>query len=279
MLRGAPAEPGNEMKHGVIARIGGLAIGAACLFALISPAQAQENREEPPVTGSPNAIAKSDAIREQTIDDSAALFENKRLDPYKAAEAGIISFFAALLLLCLWLYLSRKMRRLIVERTTALQEEVEDKQRALDAHVESEERFRGLIEQASDGIFIADPDWRLMDVNNQGCAILGSSHEDLLARSIVELFPRYELPRLSDELESLHSGEPVMAERNMQRSDGTLVPIEVSIKKLSDGRLLGIFRDISKRKLAEEVLREREVQYRRLVESANPIAYEFDVAK
>jgi len=64
----------------------------------------------------------------------------------------------------------------------------------------------------------------------------------------------------------------------MQRNDGTLVPIEVSVKKLADGRLLGIFRDISKRKQAEEVLREREVQYRRLIESANAIPYEFDVA-
>jgi PAS domain S-box-containing protein len=266
------------MRYGVIARIGGLAACAVCFFVLlIGPATAQSQDLSP---GSDAAIEESEAIRQDTFEASKDLLNGGRSEAaFKAAAIGIASFFLAVLIFCLWLYLSRKMRKLIVERTTELQHEVEDKQRALEAHVESEERFRALIEQASDGIFIADPDWRLMDVNNQGCAILGSSHEELLARSIVELFPRYELPRLSDELESLHSGEPVMAERNMQRNDGTLVPIEASIKKLADGRLLGIFRDISKRKLAEEVLREREVQYRRLVESANAIPYEFDVAK
>ncbi|MDQ3023079.1 MAG: PAS domain S-box protein [bacterium] len=200
-------------------------------------------------------------------------------EDYAVLLLGLVVFFVAIIIVCIAVLISRRLSRLVTERTAELRNEVEDKARALDAHVESEDRFRALIEQASDGIFIADPDWRLMDVNNQGCAILGSSHQDLLARSIIELFPRYELPRLTDELESLDNGEPVVAERNMQRNDGTMVPIEVSIKKLADGRLLGIFRDISRRKQAEEVLREREVQYRRLIESANAIPYEFDLDK
>ena len=257
------------MKHGVIARTGWAAVGAAAWLASTSACLAQDS----------GAIALSEEKRLAALAQSKELMNGSIAPEFQALMVALIVLFVAILITSLTVLFSRRLRRLIVARTAELRNEVEDKQRALEAHVESEERFRALIEQASDGIFIADPDWRLMDVNNQGCAILGSSHEDLLARSIVELFPRYELPRLSDELESLHSGEPVMAERNMQRNDGTLVPIEVSIKKLADGRLLGIFRDISKRKLAEEVLREREVQYRRLVESANAIPYEFDVAK
>jgi len=37
----------------------------------------------------------------------------------------------------------------------------------------SEERYRGLVEHASDGIFIADPTGKYIEVNSSGCAMLG----------------------------------------------------------------------------------------------------------
>jgi two-component system, cell cycle sensor histidine kinase and response regulator CckA len=192
---------------------------------------------------------------------------------------SILTFFAIVLAVCLVILWSVKLRRKVNERTAELQREVEQRTRALEMHVQSEERFRALIDQASDGIYIADPTGTILDINTQGCTILDTSAEELVGSNLSDLVPKYELPRLRDELGQLQQGETVVSERNMQRADGTLVPIESSTKQLPDGRVLGIFRDISKRKLAEEVLREREVQYRRLIESANAIPYEFHIGK
>src|SRR4051794_35159319 len=135
------------MKHGVLARIGGLAIGAVGWLALRLTALAAEPMY-------------SDEDRVKVLHESTDLFSNSISKPYQALAIGVVALMLAILIFCVWLLLSRRLRKLITERTRALQHEVEDKQRALEAHVESEERFRALIEQASDGIFIADPDWR-----------------------------------------------------------------------------------------------------------------------
>jgi PAS domain-containing protein len=50
----------------------------------------------------------------------------------------------------------------------------------------SERRERELIEQASDGIFIAGPDGRLTDVNDAGCRMLGRLPEEIVGRGLAE---------------------------------------------------------------------------------------------
>jgi len=44
----------------------------------------------------------------------------------------------------------------------------------------SEYQYRSLFDQASDGIFIADPLGNFIDVNIYGCAMLGYSREEIL---------------------------------------------------------------------------------------------------
>ena len=51
----------------------------------------------------------------------------------------------------------------------------------------SEERFRTLVDQASDGIFITDAQGRYQDVNPAGCEMLGYTRQDLLGLSIADI--------------------------------------------------------------------------------------------
>ena len=52
---------------------------------------------------------------------------------------------------------------------------------------ESEERYRTLIEQASDGIFLNDDDGKLIEANTAGCKLLGYSHEEILRLTLQRL--------------------------------------------------------------------------------------------
>jgi len=65
----------------------------------------------------------------------------------------------------------------------------------------SEQRFRGLFDCMREGFFIADAlvdaegrihDWRLVDVNPSGCTQSGMRREQMVGRSIRELFPDLE---------------------------------------------------------------------------------------
>lgn len=115
----------------------------------------------------------------------------------------------------------------------------------------SEERFRELFEHASDGIFIADLDGRYTDVNGAGCALLGYARGEIVGKTIVDLIPAEDVPRLAESREQMLRGGVHIADWRLRRKDGTLVPVEVSAKILGDGRWLGFVRDITERREAE----------------------------
>jgi PAS domain-containing protein len=51
----------------------------------------------------------------------------------------------------------------------------------------SEARWRMFMEQASDGIFVADPNLKFVEVNAAACEMLGYTRAELLARSVPDV--------------------------------------------------------------------------------------------
>ena len=117
-----------------------------------------------------------------------------------------------------------------------------------------EDSYRALVEQASDGIFIADEAGRYLDVNASGCRLVGYSRDELLNKTIADLLPEGERERHTLFFQRIMDGETMMGDWLLQRRDGTLLPAEVSAKRLPDGRLQSIVRDISERKSSEDEL-------------------------
>ena len=131
------------------------------------------------------------------------------------------------------------------------------------------EIYRTLFEQAADGIFVSDANGRYVDVNPRGCEMLGYTREEILSKAVHDLISTVDLHTAPLKLDQLHPGNIVVSERNLICKDGSLLPVEISARRLSDGRLLGITRDISERKQTEQLLVESEARYRYLFEN-NP---------
>lgn len=113
-------------------------------------------------------------------------------------------------------------------------------------------RMRDLIEQASDGIFVADLSGRYTDVNTAGCRMLGYSREEIIGKTIMDLIPSEAVDRLLASRERMLRGGIDIDEWTLLRKDGFRLPVEVSAKILPDGRWQGLVRDITERKRAEE---------------------------
>ncbi|HET9450119.1 MAG TPA: ATP-binding protein [Aggregicoccus sp.] len=128
-----------------------------------------------------------------------------------------------------------------------------ERRRALVVVEQLQASQRSLVESAPDGIFLADLEGRYTDVNAAGQQLLGYSREELCGKTIMDLLPPEDLPRLEQVRQRLLAGEPDVAEWRLRRKDGTLVPVEVSAKILPDGRWQGFVRDITeRRRLAEQ---------------------------
>ncbi len=145
--------------------------------------------------------------------------------------------------------------------------------RAQNSLRESEEKLRAIFESALDGILLADVvTKKFTDCNPALCHMLGYTAEEINQRGIQEMHPKEELPRVFDEFERHLRGESrIAANIPFKRRDGsvfyadiTSAPVHLSGKVY----LLGIIRDVTERRRAEEILRITALKHQLLFESS-----------
>jgi PAS domain S-box-containing protein len=136
--------------------------------------------------------------------------------------------------------------------------DVTGRMRTEEALRESEARYRTLLRQAPDGIFVADADGRYQIVNEMGGQMLGYSHEEFLGMSFPDILAPEELSRFQDHLQLYRDtsiGHTISSEWCFRRKDGSVFVGEVMGRRLSDGRLQAILRDVTQRRQSERQLR------------------------
>ncbi len=124
---------------------------------------------------------------------------------------------------------------------------------------ESEERFRSLIEQGSDALYLADFEGNIVEVNERACISTGYTRKEMLSLKVKDLDPEFKKNNHQENIwNKLEPGKPVTLESEHKRKDGTTFPVEIRIGlTLISGRkfILGFARDIADRKKAEERLK------------------------
>lgn len=136
----------------------------------------------------------------------------------------------------------------------AIIENISERKAAYEKVLKSEELYRELIEQASDGIFISDEDGRYLDVNSAGCRMLGYTRDEILQKTLYDL--TYTTHGMPISLTELRAGKSTIKEREMIRKDGSRIPVEISAKQLANGYFQGMVRNITERKKTEKALQE-----------------------
>ncbi len=150
----------------------------------------------------------------------------------------------------------------------AIKMDITERKKAEEEIKSSEKKYRSLIEQASDAIFISDETGIYVDVNTSTCNMLGYTREEFLKFTIMDLVFKEDLEKNPIHFPEMMDGKMIHYERRLKRKDGTAVEVEITGKKIADGRNLVFARDISERKLSEEKLQSSEIRYRRLFEAA-----------
>src|SRR5689334_16643701 len=132
----------------------------------------------------------------------------------------------------------------------------------------SEEFFQNIFLQAGDGIFLINERGILIEMNPRGCEILGYSTEELEGQHVLKFQPVDEVDHMAKKLALLAAEKLITTESVFLRKDGSRVPVEITGKLLSNNQIIGLLRDITERKHAEQALIENEQKYRSLVENS-----------
>jgi diguanylate cyclase (GGDEF)-like protein/PAS domain S-box-containing protein len=144
----------------------------------------------------------------------------------------------------------------------------------------SEERYRAVVEQTADGIFLIDGATKsILEANSRFEELLGYGHGELHGMSLYDLVPHDREGARANVDRVLEHKSYQVGERSYCRKDGSLVDVEVSASVIEhdDKEILCcVARDVTERKRAEERLRESEERHRAVVEQSVEGIYLFD---
>jgi PAS domain S-box-containing protein len=144
----------------------------------------------------------------------------------------------------------------------ALQDVTKHK-RAEQALAESQGELTAIFDAAADGILLAETEGRkFRSANASICRMLGYSHDEMLDLGVSDLYRKEDLAHVFEEFDRHVKGESALSVNlRLKRKDGSVFFADVSSAPVTLGGksfLVGIFRDITERKVTEEALRERE---------------------
>jgi PAS domain S-box-containing protein len=141
---------------------------------------------------------------------------------------------------------------------------------------ESARAYKLLMEQAADAILVSYPDQPVIEVNQRASEMLGYTREELRQLRGEGSVLQQGLSALLPGPDEVLKGDIVYAEHPVRRKDGTVIVTELSSRRLDDGRIVTVARDITERKRAEGALRESEARLRSAIELAQLSFYEWN---
>ncbi len=159
------------------------------------------------------------------------------------------------------------LERLVKERTAELQN--------------SEQRYRALMDGASDAILLINAQGNLIEMNRRAESLFGYSRAEITQQHISQLYPgdaQLEINNYFNNVIMNHFSPSI--ESSILRKDGSHLPVEITASRIDlHGEQItqGIFRDISDRKQTEIALQESRRFIEQIADSSPNILYLYDV--
>jgi PAS domain S-box-containing protein len=146
---------------------------------------------------------------------------------------------------------------------------------------ESETRIRMIIENMVDGVITIDEYGAIESFNQVATTIFGYSPDEMIGKNVKMLMPEPYHSEHDGYLENYKSTGiakiiGIGREVKGQQKDGSIFPLDLSVSEIWVGKqrtFIGIVRDITERKRAEQALKESEEKFRQLAENIEQVLW------
>jgi PAS domain S-box-containing protein len=167
-------------------------------------------------------------------------------------------------------------------RMAAFFADITERRRSEEALRQSEARYRTLVENIPQKVFVKDRQSRFVSINENFARDLGIRPEDVVGKADSDLFPRELADKYrADDTRIMETGKgEELEERYLQEGRETWVQTRKTPLRNADGEIVGVcgvFADITARKLAEKALRSSEERFRVAAGSVADVVYEWDL--
>lgn len=154
--------------------------------------------------------------------------------------------------------------------------DITDRIRSERLALENKRKYKVLMEEASDGIYISNENGIIIEANTKACELFGMRYEQLIGQRLPNILaPEEPTPAVLD-LDMLRRKGNLMFERFFMRNDGTVFAAEISAKVINNAFYQFIIRDITNRKRVEQALIKSESKFRALIDRSFDIVVILD---
>ena len=124
------------------------------------------------------------------------------------------------------------------------------------------------IDNAPDGVFVADQTGRYIEVNEAASRITGYTKEELLTMSLSDILPDEVLEEGLANFGKVISTGTSKSDLMYKHKNGTKRWWRVEAVKIDETRFLGFTKDITERKIAEQALKISEEKYKTIINAS-----------
>ncbi len=137
--------------------------------------------------------------------------------------------------------------------------DITERKRAEEALIQSEERYRAVVEQSTEGLYLVDGDTkRILETNPALQNMLGYTAAELRGMALHEIVAHAREDVEANVERTLREGTRFIRERRYRQKDGSVVEVEIAASAINYGGtrvICAAIRDITERKRAEEEIR------------------------
>ena len=141
--------------------------------------------------------------------------------------------------------------------------QITEQKRAEEAQLESEERYRLLVETMNDGMVVQDEKDLMTYVNDRFCEMLGYPREDIIGRPVADFVDKASQSVFEKQIGMRRKGKKSVYELWWYNKDGGQIPTISSGAPIFDAEgvyegSFAVVTDITDLKRAEQALKQRE---------------------
>ena len=123
----------------------------------------------------------------------------------------------------------------------------------------NEDKYKTLVEQASEAIFITDTEGNLLEVNEQAGILTGFTKNELKSSNLARFISKNDFEKSVNFFKEVtRHDEKIVKEITIVHKNNSLLTVLISAKRLSDGRIMAIVKDVTEQKYTKKYLYETE---------------------
>jgi PAS domain S-box-containing protein len=135
------------------------------------------------------------------------------------------------------------------------QHRIQSEKRAAELSLkESEEKFRSIMENSADAIFLTDQQGNYLYTNKAITDMLGYTSGEMIRKTIIDLFPKNKADEYFEIYKQVLNEGKVFTEIELLKKDGNFISTDLNSVLLPGGMVYGSCRDITERKQVQQEL-------------------------